>query len=216
MAASARAAKNQQPAPCYGADLVHLLNNGHLNLQPDGAPRWDTLQLVNARLRARLSFRVRYRLYATRRNAFRFHKKTRFANSSAPFTTSCALRSTDLATRPTCREVRFAWSRTAARRCFPRSGSRKNIKPPPKPIPAIPAIRPVLPCISSSPFQNCHSDSVTIAYRASWLLYLLLSGTVPKSNSRSNVRIRHARSPNGRSHTRRPPRHVAPSIRHRV
>lgn len=94
------------------------------------------------------------RPYATRRKAFRFHIKTRFASSSAPLARSCAVRSTDFTARPSCRDVCFAWSRTAARRCFPRSGSRKNIKPLPKPIPAIPAMRPVLPCIGSSPFQN--------------------------------------------------------------
>src|ERR1019366_2673712 len=36
------------------------------------------------------------------------------------------------------------------------------------------------------------------AYRACWLLYLLLSGIVRKSNSRSNVRIRPVRTLNGR------------------
>src|SRR5674476_1383968 len=91
--------------------------------------------------------------YATNRMAFRFHKKTRLVSSSAPLARSCADLSTDLAAFPICREVRLAWSRTAARRCFPRAGSKKNIQPPPKPIPASPTIRPVLPCIESSPFQ---------------------------------------------------------------
>src|ERR1035437_5068875 len=104
--------------------------------------------------------------YATNRMAFRFHKKTRLVSSSAPLARSCADLSTDLAAFPICREVRLAWSRTAARRCFPRAGSKKNIKPPPKPIPASPTIRPVLPCIESSPFNSFHLDPVTIAYRA--------------------------------------------------
>ena len=91
--------------------------------------------------------------YATKRSAFRFHKKTRLVSSSAPLAISRADLSTDFATRPSCREVRFAWSRTTARRCLPLAGSRKNIKPPPK---LIPAMRPrpslPLPCIECSPF----------------------------------------------------------------
>jgi hypothetical protein len=88
--------------------------------------------------------------YATNLNAFRCHTNKRLESLLAPLERSCAVRSTDFAARPICREVRFAWSRTAARRCFPRAGSRKNIKPTPV-IPAIPAIRPVLPSIELSP-----------------------------------------------------------------